>query len=42
MTNAKLEIVSAYEPVSRERLREEAGEIPGDVAHASALARTST
>ena len=34
MTNAKLEIVSAYEPVSRERLREEASEIPGDVAHA--------
>jgi nucleotide-binding universal stress UspA family protein len=32
-TGAKLEIVSAYEPVSRHRLREEAGEIPGDVAH---------
>ena len=34
MTDAKLEIVSAYEPVSRERLREEASEIPGDVSHA--------
>jgi len=33
LTGARLEIVSAYEPVARERLREEAGEIPGDVAH---------
>jgi nucleotide-binding universal stress UspA family protein len=32
-TGAALDIVSAYEPVSRQRLREEAGEIPGDVAH---------
>ncbi len=29
-----LEIVSAYEPVGGYRLREESGEIPGDVAHA--------
>ena len=29
---AKLELVSAYEPVPQERLREEAGEVPGDVA----------
>jgi nucleotide-binding universal stress UspA family protein len=34
MTGARLEIVSVYEPVSRERLREEASEIPGDLAHA--------
>jgi nucleotide-binding universal stress UspA family protein len=34
LTGAKVDVVSAYEPVSRERLREEAGEIPGDVAHA--------
>ena len=33
LTGAKLEIVSAYEPVSGYRLREEAGEIPGDLAH---------
>ena len=32
-TGAALEIVSAYEPVSRHRLREESGEIPGDIAH---------
>jgi nucleotide-binding universal stress UspA family protein len=32
-TGAALDIVSAYEPVSRHRLREESGEIPGDVAH---------
>ena len=32
-TGAALDIVSAYEPVSRHRLREEAGEIPGDIAH---------
>ncbi len=34
LTGASLDIVSAYEPVSASRLREEAGEIPGDVAHA--------
>jgi nucleotide-binding universal stress UspA family protein len=33
-TGAKLDIVSAYEPVPAARLREESGEIPGDVAHA--------
>jgi nucleotide-binding universal stress UspA family protein len=33
-TGAALEIVSAYEPVPQSRLREEAGEIPGDIAHA--------
>ena len=33
-TGAKLDIVSAYEPVSQGRLREESGEIPGDVAYA--------
>ena len=33
-TGAELDIVSAYEPVSRARLREEAGEIPGDIAYA--------
>lgn len=33
-TGAKLDVVSAYEPVSRARLREESGEIPGDLAHA--------
>ena len=33
-TGAKLDIVSAYEPVSARQLREESGEIPGDVAHA--------
>ncbi|HKQ17139.1 MAG TPA: universal stress protein [Solirubrobacterales bacterium] len=32
-TGAKLDIVSAYQPVSRGRLREESGEIPGDVAY---------
>jgi nucleotide-binding universal stress UspA family protein len=34
LTGAALEIVSAYEPVPRSRLREEAGDIPGDIAHA--------
>jgi nucleotide-binding universal stress UspA family protein len=34
LANGKLEIVSAYEPVSRARLREEAEEVPGDVAYA--------
>jgi nucleotide-binding universal stress UspA family protein len=33
-TGAKLDIVSAYEPVSARQLREEGGEIPGDVAYA--------
>jgi nucleotide-binding universal stress UspA family protein len=32
-TGARLDIVSAYQPVPQHRLREEAGEIPGDVAH---------
>lgn len=32
-TGAKLDIVSAYEPVPRDRLREESQEVPGDVAH---------
>jgi nucleotide-binding universal stress UspA family protein len=31
---AKLDIVSAFEPVPASRLREESGEIPGDVAYA--------
>ena len=31
---ANLEIVSAFEPVPQERLREESSEIPGDIAHA--------
>jgi nucleotide-binding universal stress UspA family protein len=30
---ASLEIVSAYEPIPQERLREESSEVPGDVAH---------
>ncbi|MDX6583206.1 MAG: hypothetical protein QOI10_2390 [Solirubrobacterales bacterium] len=33
-TGAKLDIVSAYHPVPPDRLREESGEIPGDVAYA--------
>jgi len=33
-TGAKLDIVSAFEPVPASRLREEGGEIPGDVAYA--------
>ena len=33
-TGAKLDIVSAYEPVAPSRLKEEGGEIPGDVAYA--------
>jgi len=32
-TGATLDIVSAYEPVPRDRLREESSEVPGDVAH---------
>ena len=34
MSDAKLDLVSAYEPVPQQRLREEGGEVPGDVAHA--------
>ena len=34
LTGAKLDIVSAYEPVPQERLREESSEVPGDVAYA--------
>ncbi|MGI9019276.1 MAG: universal stress protein [Solirubrobacterales bacterium] len=30
---ASLEVVSAFEPVPQERLRGEAAEVPGDVAH---------
>jgi nucleotide-binding universal stress UspA family protein len=33
-TGAKLDIVSAYEPVPQERLRGETAELPGDIAHA--------
>jgi nucleotide-binding universal stress UspA family protein len=33
-TGAKLDIVSAFQPVSGARIREESGEIPGDVAYA--------
>ena len=33
-TGGQLDIVSAFEPVPQSRLREEAGEIPGDIAHA--------
>ncbi|HLM30837.1 MAG TPA: universal stress protein [Solirubrobacterales bacterium] len=33
-TGAKLDVVSAYEPVPRSRLREESGEVPGDIAYA--------
>jgi nucleotide-binding universal stress UspA family protein len=33
MSNAKLEIVSAYEPVPQSRLREEGEGISGDVSH---------
>jgi nucleotide-binding universal stress UspA family protein len=32
-TGAALEIVSAYQPVPQERLREEASEVPGDIAY---------
>ena len=34
LTGAALEIVSAYEPVPQARLREQAQEVPGDIAHA--------
>jgi nucleotide-binding universal stress UspA family protein len=33
LSGAKLDIVSAYEPIPQQRLREEASEIPGDIAH---------
>ena len=33
-TGSALDIVSAFEPVPQERLREEAGSVPGDVAYA--------
>ena len=33
-SGASLEIVSAFEPVPQERLREESQEVPGDVAYA--------
>jgi nucleotide-binding universal stress UspA family protein len=34
LTDAKLEIVSAYEPIPQSRLREEGAGITGDVSHA--------
>jgi nucleotide-binding universal stress UspA family protein len=34
MGDGKLDIVSAYEPVPQDRLREEKSEVPGDVQHA--------
>jgi nucleotide-binding universal stress UspA family protein len=34
-TGASVQIVSAFEPVTRERVRSEAGELPGDVAHSA-------
>ena len=33
LTGAKVDVVSAYEPVPQERIRAEAQEVPGDVAH---------
>jgi len=33
LSGAKLDIVAAFEPVSSTRLREEGGEVPGDVSH---------
>ncbi len=33
LTGASLEFVSAYEPVPQDRLREEAQQVPGDIAH---------
>ncbi len=33
LTGATLDIVTAYNPVPQHRLREESGEVPGDVAH---------
>jgi nucleotide-binding universal stress UspA family protein len=34
LTNAKLDLVAAFEPVPQSRLREEQGEVPGDVQYA--------
>jgi nucleotide-binding universal stress UspA family protein len=34
LSGGKLDIVSAFEPVPQERLREEGQAVPGDVAHA--------
>ncbi len=34
LAGAKLSMVAAFEPVSRGRVREEKGEVPGDVAYA--------
>jgi nucleotide-binding universal stress UspA family protein len=33
-TGASLDIISAFEPIPQERLREESSEIPGDIAYA--------
>jgi nucleotide-binding universal stress UspA family protein len=33
LSSAKLELVSAFEPVPQQRLKEEASEVPGDVAY---------
>jgi nucleotide-binding universal stress UspA family protein len=33
LTGAKVDVVSAYEPVPQERLRAEAQQVPGDIAH---------
>ena len=33
LSQAKLELVSAYEPIPQQRLKEEAAEVPGDVAY---------
>jgi nucleotide-binding universal stress UspA family protein len=34
LSGAKLDIVAAFEPVSSTRLRDEGGEVPGDVSYA--------
>jgi nucleotide-binding universal stress UspA family protein len=34
MSGAKLDLVAAFEPVPQTRLREEGGEVPGDVQYA--------
>jgi nucleotide-binding universal stress UspA family protein len=33
LSGSKLELVSAYEPIPQQRLKEEASEVPGDVAY---------
>ena len=33
-TGASMEVVSAFEPVPADRLRDESSEVPGDIAHA--------